>query len=227
MKERSFYLISRIVLFPLAQPYLLFFFFPRLFTFSLCIWDKRICLNFNLSFELVTFLNLFQNGMLKIGQSKFSNPLGEDLDHTLLWSAGLRELCVPQRHLWWAEGAGSGKGSASVLDDLLQVVNSELKCLKWSIYYFFLLSYSTILIFLPSTPYIQSLWLFTPSPNVLSVPVIFHTISWGENSCPALKWLNQQKKWAYRTSETLLLKLRHFSLKKSHVISLSKCTGGQ
>lgn len=58
VKERSFYFISRILLAltlkDTACKTLSSFFSP--FTFSHCIWDERICLNFNLAFELVIIL---------------------------------------------------------------------------------------------------------------------------------------------------------------------------
>lgn len=61
VKERSFYFISRIILLPLARPLKdsackTLSSFLRPFTFSHCIWDERMCLNFNLAFELVIIL---------------------------------------------------------------------------------------------------------------------------------------------------------------------------
>lgn len=130
------------------------------------------------------------------------------MDRTLSSSAGLHALCVPQRHLWWTKGAGDGKGSASVWDEILQVVNAELKCLKWSIYNFFLLF--IVLYWYSFHLFPISLWFVHPSPNVLRVLVIFHTKIWFSMNS-TFKVFNQWEKWDYRPSETLLLKLRHFS----------------
>ncbi len=160
-------------------------------------------------FSQITFLNLFQNDMLKIWRSKYLNPLYPDGLYVVVKCRFAWTLCTTETSL--KKGAGDGKGSASVWDDLLQVVNAELKCLKLSIYCFFF--FLRVLYWYSFHLFSISLWFVHPSPNVLSVLVIFHTKIWFSMNS-SFKVFNQWEKWVYRTSETLLLKLRHFNKKK-------------
>lgn len=141
----------------------------------------------------ITFLNLFQNDMLKNGQRKFSNPLYSGGLDAVVKCRICCELWAPPRHFWWTKGAGCGKGSSSVWEDLVHAVISKLKCLEWSIFFFSWLFYSTILIFY--SLYSKSSVCSTLHPMYCNLS----STNGVENWVSGLEVSNQCEKWVCRT----------------------------
>ncbi len=130
------------------------------------------------------------------------------------WIVRCRQVQVCM-HLVYRRDIFDGQKVQAMAKALLQfeMTFSKLSMQSWNVsndqyiifFFFFIVLYWYSFHLFPI-----SLWFVHPSPNVLSVLVIFHTKIWFSMNS-SFKVFNQWEKWDYRTSETLLLKLRHFS----------------
>lgn len=159
-------------------------------------------------FSQITFLNLFQNDMLKIWQSKYLNSLYPDGLYVVVKCRFAWTFCTTETYLIekrcrrWQRLCCSLRWpspSCQCRAEMSQMINI--------LFFFFFL---TVLHFYSFHLFSISLWFVHPSPNVLSVLVIFHTKIWFSMDS-SFKVFNQWEKWDYRTSETLQLQLRHFN----------------